>query len=107
MSSEWHVLKKLNGRKNRAGIKSSHLDGLRLAICLIHVNPLEAISKNGFWFNKPEAYKDQGGAGVQPAGILKYARDLKQGTNTEIGPKDFFEIASNQMSAWAPQYTSQ
>jgi hypothetical protein len=38
--------------------------------------------------------QDQGGDEVQPAGILKYSEDLKRGHNTEIGPKDFFEIAS-------------
>jgi hypothetical protein len=37
----------------------------------------------------------QGGAELQPAGILQYSEQLKQGTNTEIGPKNFFEIASN------------
>ena len=37
----------------------------------------------------------QDGAALQPAGILKYVEDLKNGPNTEIGPKDFFEIASN------------
>ena len=36
----------------------------------------------------------QGGAELQPAGILQYSEELKQGTNTEIGPKNFFEIAS-------------
>jgi hypothetical protein len=36
----------------------------------------------------------QGGTEVQPAGILKYSEELKRGPNTEIGPKDFFEIAS-------------
>jgi len=39
--------------------------------------------------------QDQGGAEVLPAGILKYSEELKRGPNTEIGPKDFFEIASN------------
>ena len=39
--------------------------------------------------------KDQGGAELQPAGILKYVEDLKLGPNTEIGPKNFFEIASS------------
>jgi hypothetical protein len=38
----------------------------------------------------------QGGGEVQPAGILKYSEELKRGPNTEIGPKDFFEIASNK-----------
>jgi hypothetical protein len=38
----------------------------------------------------------QGGTALQPAGILKYVEDLKRGPNTEIGPKDFFEIASSQ-----------
>jgi hypothetical protein len=36
----------------------------------------------------------QGGAEFQPAGILKYVEELKRGPNTEIGKKDFFEIAS-------------
>jgi len=36
----------------------------------------------------------QDGAEVQPAGILKYSEELKRGPNTEIEPKDFFEIAS-------------
>jgi hypothetical protein len=36
----------------------------------------------------------QGGTEFQPAGILKYVEDLKRGPNTEIGQKDFFEIAS-------------
>ncbi|MGD8771305.1 MAG: hypothetical protein PVJ06_14790, partial [Desulfobacterales bacterium] len=30
-----------------------------------------------------------------PTGILKYVKDLKRGPNTEIGGKDFFEIASS------------
>ena len=38
--------------------------------------------------------QDQGGAELQPAGILKYVEDLKRGPNTEGGPKDFFKIAS-------------
>ena len=38
----------------------------------------------------------QGGAEVQPAGILKYSEELKRGPNAEIGPKDFFEMASNK-----------
>jgi hypothetical protein len=37
----------------------------------------------------------RGGAEVQPGGILKYSEELKRGPNKEIGPKDFFEIASN------------
>jgi len=36
----------------------------------------------------------QGGTEFQPAGILKYVEDLKREPNTEIGQKDFFEIAS-------------
>ena len=38
----------------------------------------------------------QGGAEFQPAGILEYVEDLKRGPNAGIGPKDFFEIASNK-----------
>jgi len=31
-----------------------------------------------------------------PSGcILKYVEDLKRGPNTEIGPKDYFEIGDN------------
>ena len=40
----------------------------------------------------------QGGTKLQPAGILKYVEDLKRGPNAEIGPKDFFEIASKKDS---------
>ena len=36
----------------------------------------------------------QGGTEFQSAGILKYVEELKQGPNTEIGTKVFFEIAS-------------
>jgi hypothetical protein len=38
--------------------------------------------------------KYRGEAEFQPAGIHQYFEDLKRGTNKEIGPKDFFEIAS-------------
>ena len=34
----------------------------------------------------------QGGIEFQPAGILKYFKELKRGPNTEIGTKDFFEM---------------
>jgi len=37
----------------------------------------------------------QGRTEFQPTGILKYVEDLKRGPNTEIGEKDFFEIASS------------
>jgi hypothetical protein len=40
----------------------------------------------------------QGRTEFQPAGILKYVEDLKRGPNTEIGEKDFFEIASNNIT---------
>jgi hypothetical protein len=36
----------------------------------------------------------QGGTEFQPADILKYFEDLKRVPNTEIGTKDFFEMAS-------------
>ena len=36
----------------------------------------------------------QGGPEIQPAGILKYSEELKRRPNTEIGPKDIFEMAS-------------
>jgi hypothetical protein len=46
--------------------------------------------------------RGQGGAEVQPAGILKYSEELMRGPNKETcpplagWPKDFFEIASNK-----------
>ena len=43
--------------------------------------------------------KYRGGTKLQPTGILRYFEELKRGTNKEIGPKDFFEIASNE-GAW-------
>jgi len=39
--------------------------------------------------------QSQGGFKFQPAGILQYFEDLKREHNTEFGPKDNFEIASN------------
>jgi hypothetical protein len=39
----------------------------------------------------------RGGAEFKTAGILKYFGVLKRGPNKEIGPKDFFEIASNPL----------
>jgi hypothetical protein len=37
----------------------------------------------------------RGGAEFKTAGMLKYFEDFKRSANKEIGPKDFFEIASN------------
>jgi len=48
----------------------------------------------------------QGGAELQPAGILEYSEDLKQGPNAEIGPKDFFEMASTLLVHWLCAKTS-
>mgnify|MGYP001826578203 FL=1 len=39
--------------------------------------------------------RDQGEFENQPAGILKYVEDLRRGFNTDIGRKDFVEMASN------------
>jgi tetratricopeptide (TPR) repeat protein len=38
--------------------------------------------------------RDPGAAEDQPTGILKYVEDLRRGLNTDIGRKDFFEMAS-------------
>jgi hypothetical protein len=38
--------------------------------------------------------------------ILKYVEDLKRGTNTEVGPKDYFEIASIIDYLWISEYLS-
>ena len=65
---------------------------------------LEIISKNGFWSNPPTfggAYV--GGDEFRTAGIRRYVEDSKPGPNTcptvsgRLGPKDFFEIASNNI----------
>jgi hypothetical protein len=53
------------------------------------------------YLKKRILFQGVGGAGFQPAGILQYVEDLKPGTNTQIGPKDFFEIGSKDM----PQVT--
>jgi hypothetical protein len=39
----------------------------------------------------------QGRTELQAAGIHGYVEDLKRGPNAEIGPKDFFEMASNML----------
>ena len=41
--------------------------------------------------------QDQGWTEFQPADIQKYFEELKRGPNTEIGTKDFFEMASNRI----------
>jgi hypothetical protein len=41
----------------------------------------------------------QGGREVQPGGILQYFEDLNRASNAEIGPKDFFEMASKMLSS--------
>jgi hypothetical protein len=40
--------------------------------------------------------QDRGGAEFQTGGILLYVEDLKRGTNKDVGPKDIFEMSSNQ-----------
>jgi len=41
--------------------------------------------------------QNQGGPDFQPAGILKYVEDLKEGANVEFGQKDYFKIACIQL----------
>ena len=50
----------------------------------------------------------QGGREVQPGGILQYFEDLNRAPNTEIGPKDFFEMVSNlcPAAAWRRALTT-
>jgi len=50
---------------------------------------LEAISKIGFWF------KIKAGSRFNQQAYFKYSEELKRGPNTEIGPKDFFEMVSS------------
>jgi hypothetical protein len=38
------------------------------------------------------------------AAIRKYVEDLKRGANAEVGPKDYFEIASNNKVPFAPEF---
>jgi hypothetical protein len=41
--------------------------------------------------------QDRGGAEFKTAGILLYVEDFKRGSNKDIGPKDIFELGSNQI----------
>jgi len=61
---------------------------------------LNTIASKGVFINRSHLknrilVQGQGEAEVQPAAILKYSEELKRRPNTEIGPKDFFEMASN------------
>ena len=47
----------------------------------------------------------QGRTEFQTTGILTYVEDLKRGSNTEIGPKDIFEIASKNVARSIRQET--
>jgi hypothetical protein len=40
--------------------------------------------------------QDRGGTEFQTAGNLLVVEDLKRGTNKDIGPKDIFEMGSNE-----------
>ena len=41
--------------------------------------------------------QDQGGFEFQTAGIRLYVEDFEPGSNTEMGPKDFFEMACKSL----------
>jgi hypothetical protein len=55
--------------------------------------------KTGFftrsYLKKLILVQDQGGREFQTGGILLYFEDLERTPNADIGPKNFFEIASN------------
>jgi len=71
---------------NKSGASVSWLEATPTTIFSHHeVYPLEAISKNGFWFNI------KADARFNPEADCM---DLNRAPNTEIGPKDFFEMAS-------------
>ena len=55
-----------------------------------HANPVQTLIT---YLKIKILVQNQGGAKFQPAGILKYVEDLKRGSNAEVGPKDYFEIA--------------
>jgi hypothetical protein len=61
---------------------------------------MEAISKLGFSveISRQRSAGQERGAEDQPAGVLKHVEDLRRGLNEAIGRKDFFEIASKEMS---------
>ena len=40
--------------------------------------------------------QDRGGAEFKTGGILMYVENFKRGTNKDIGPKDIFEMGSNE-----------
>jgi hypothetical protein len=42
--------------------------------------------------------QDGGGSRFQTGGIRLFVEDLKPGSNKDIGPKDFFEMACNKKS---------
>jgi hypothetical protein len=88
---------------------SAPQDTVNLSLRILNVNRLykrfcraffyeEPISKIGFWF------KIKAGPRFNPprlltgssTRILKYSGELKLGPNTEVGPKDFFEMASRK-----------
>ena len=58
-----------------------------------------SLSFNRSYLKKQILVQDQGGREVQPGGTLQYFEDLNRAPNAEIGPKDFFEMASKQISA--------
>jgi len=80
---------------------SAPQDTVNLSLRILNVNRLykrfcraffyvEPISKIGFWF------KIKAGPRFNPQAYFKYSEELKLGPNTEVGPKDFFEMASRK-----------
>ena len=53
------------------------------------------LKKNRSYLKKRILVQDVGGFGFQTGVIRRYVEDLKPGPNTRLGPKDFFEMASN------------
>ncbi len=59
---------------------------------------------------KPTGIKRRGRVSTRPVcwtgsstGILKSVEDLKRDANAEVGPKDYFEMASNKKVPFTPE----
>ena len=61
---------------------------------------VKVISKIGFWFKLKAGLRSNPPRQVAGSStrILKYVEDLERCPNTEIGPKDFFEMALRSFS---------
>jgi hypothetical protein len=62
------------------------------------------LSRARTYLKKRILVQNQGGREVQPGGILQYFEDLNRTPNAEFGPKDFFEMGSNQFNRFTARF---